>query len=97
MLRVVQVLVIGKISQAAILAASAYRNHETFKRQTGITNCRLIYDKEHHDTKVLPVCTLPFLTQRPLPHTLPFDANVFGCCFVEVVPCNVRMCDSESP
>ena len=52
MLHVVQVLVIGKISQAAILAAAAYRNHETFKRQTGITNSRLIYDKEHHDTKV---------------------------------------------
>lgn len=49
----VQVLVIGKISQAAILAAAAYRDHETFKRQTGITNCRLIYDREHHDTKVL--------------------------------------------
>ena len=47
-----QVLVIGKISQAAILAAAAYRNHETFKRQTGIANCRLIYDREHHDTKV---------------------------------------------
>lgn len=52
-LHVVQVLVIGKISQAAILAAAAYRNHETFKRQTGITNSRLIYDKEHHDTKVI--------------------------------------------
>ena len=47
-----QVLVVGKISQAAILAAAAYRNHETFKRQTGIKNCRLIYDREHHDTKV---------------------------------------------
>ena len=43
---------VGKISQAAILAAAAYRNHETFKRQTGITKSRLIYDKEHHDTKV---------------------------------------------
>jgi len=48
----VQILVVGKISQAAILAAAAYRNHETFKRQTGITKSRLIYDKEHHDTKV---------------------------------------------
>ena len=47
-----QVLVVGKISQAAILAAAAYRNHETFKLQTGITNSRLIYDREHHDTKV---------------------------------------------
>lgn len=52
LLHVVQVLVLGKISQAAILAAAAYRNHETFVRQTGITNSRLIYDKEHHDTKV---------------------------------------------
>ena len=47
-----QILVVGKISQAAILAAAAYRNHETFKRQTGITKSRLIYDREHHDTKV---------------------------------------------
>lgn len=47
-----KILVVGKISQAAILAAAAYRNHETFKRQTGITKSRLIYDREHHDTKV---------------------------------------------
>ncbi|DBA97135.1 hypothetical protein WJX77_011944 [Trebouxia sp. C0004] len=47
-----KILVVGKISQAAILAAAAYRNHDTFKRQTGITKSRLIYDREHHDTKV---------------------------------------------
>ncbi|DBA70391.1 TPA: hypothetical protein ACH3X2_011807 [Trebouxia sp. C0005] len=47
-----KILVLGKISQAAILAAAAYRNHDTFKCQTGITKSRLIYDKEHHDTKV---------------------------------------------
>lgn len=48
----VQVLVVGKISQAAVLAASAYRNNDTFKAQTGLIKSRLIYDKQHHDTKV---------------------------------------------
>ena len=81
MLDVVQVLVIGKISQAAILAAAAYRNHETFKRQTGITNCRLIYDKEHHDTKVLLLCTLSF---APCP--LRWDAQ--GAAVHNAVSCN---------
>ena len=53
----VQVLVVGKISQAAVLAASAYRNNDTFKTQTGLIKSRLIYDKQHHDTKV----QLPYL------------------------------------
>jgi hypothetical protein len=47
-----QVLVMGKISQAAIVAGAAYRNEDTFKVQTGITKTRLIKDKIHHDTKV---------------------------------------------
>ncbi len=47
-----QVLVMGKISQAAIVAGAAYRNEDTFKLQTGITKTRLIKDKIHHDTKV---------------------------------------------
>ena len=71
---IVQVLVNGKISQAAILAAAAYRNHETFKRQTGITNCRLIYDKEHHDTKV------PSPPSRP-PPTPPSPVCLHACRF----------------
>lgn len=45
-------LVLGKISQAAVMAASAYRDEGTFQRQTGIINSRLIHDKDHHDTKV---------------------------------------------
>ncbi len=60
---------VGKISQAAILAAAAYRNHETFKRQTGITKSRLIYDKEHHDTKVghmSPNWSPGLLQQQPI-------------------------------
>ena len=48
----VQVLVVGKISQAAVLAASAYRTSDTFKAQTGLIKSRLIDDKQHHDTKV---------------------------------------------
>ncbi|KAA6428011.1 MAG: alpha beta-hydrolase [Trebouxia sp. A1-2] len=47
-----QVLVMGKISQAAIVAGAAYRNEDTFKLQTGIPKTRLIKDKVHHDTKV---------------------------------------------
>lgn len=47
-----QVLVMGKISQAAVMAAAAYSDDATFQRQTGIVNSRLIRDWEHHDTKV---------------------------------------------
>lgn len=43
----------GKISQAATVAQAAYRNEETFKRQTGIASSRLIRDKVNHDTKVI--------------------------------------------
>ena len=47
-----QVLVIGKISQAAVVAASAYKDQEGFQRQTGITKSCLIDDKLHRNTKV---------------------------------------------
>ena len=99
MLHVVQVLVIGKISQAAILAAAAYRNHDTFKRQTGITNCRLIYDKEHHDTKVLLLCTLFCLYEHHVPpQVLPVKCLMTGCCYlVEVVPEKAMMFERETP
>lgn len=56
-----QVLVLGKISQAAVLAASAYRNSDTFKNQTGVVKSRLIYDKHHHDTKVLLLNPLHYM------------------------------------
>ena len=52
---IVQVLVNGKISQAAMVGGAGYRNGETFKLQTGITKTRLIKDKIHHDTKVYEV------------------------------------------
>ena len=47
-----QVLVIGKISQAAIVAASAYKDQDSFQKVTGITKSRLIDDKLHRNTKV---------------------------------------------
>ena len=48
----IQVLVIGKVSQAAVVAASAYKDQEAFQRQTGITKSCLIDDKLHRNTKV---------------------------------------------
>ena len=64
MQHILQVLVIGKISQAAILAAAAYRNHETFKRQTGISNTRLIYDKANNETTVMMFCVCSCLENQ---------------------------------
>lgn len=69
-----QVLVMGKISQAAIVAGAAYRNEDTFKLQTGITKTRLIKDKIHHDTKVhglqdTACCAIMPTTQKGLDHT----------------------------
>ena len=62
-----QVLVAGQISQAAVVAASACRNEETFCRQTGITNSRLVDDKLHRNRKV---CTQTFAT-LPYPPSSP--------------------------
>jgi len=85
-----QILVVGRISQAAILAAAAYKNHDTFKRQTGITKSRLIYDREHHDTKVghmSPNWSPGLLQQQPVSLALfsTFLLNlVFLCPFAGV-------------
>lgn len=46
----------GKISQAAVMAAAAYNDDATFRSQTGIEKSRLIRDKAHFDTKVSPLC-----------------------------------------
>lgn len=42
----------GKISQAAVLAAAAYRDEETFRRVTGITSSKLVIDKDERNTHV---------------------------------------------
>ena len=97
---IVQVLVNGKISQAAILAAAAYRNHETFKRQTGITNCRLIYDREHHDTKVPsppsrpPPPPRPLLFVSTLADSQAFTTPMFFC---DSLLIHVPLCCSATP
>lgn len=54
-------LVVGKISQAAVVAASAYKDQAGFQRQTGITKSCLIDDKLHRNTKVLLCLTLVLL------------------------------------
>ena len=52
---------VGKISQAAVVAASAYKDQAGFQRQTGITKSCLIDDKLHRNTKVLLCLTLVLL------------------------------------
>ena len=47
-----QVLLAGKISQAALLSAAAYRDEESFRRTTGIAKCRLVVDKNERNTHV---------------------------------------------
>ena len=47
-----QVLLAGKISQAALLSAAAYRDEEFFRRTTGIAKCRLVVDKNERNTHV---------------------------------------------
>ena len=41
-----QILFAGKISQASVLAAAAYRDEEAFRSMTGIACTRLVIDKD---------------------------------------------------
>lgn len=45
-------LVTGKISQAVVVAAAAYRDTAEFCKRTGITNSQLIDDEFHTNTHV---------------------------------------------
>ena len=47
-----QVLLTGKICQAAVLSYAAYESEETFRQITGINKCRLIVDKNDRNTHV---------------------------------------------
>ena len=42
----------GKLSQAVVIAAAAYRDEATFRERTGITNSRLVVDKKNKDCHV---------------------------------------------
>lgn len=42
----------GKISQAVVIAAAAYRSEEEFQERTGITQSVLINDENHTNTHV---------------------------------------------
>ena len=47
-----QVLVTGKISQAVVVAAAAYRSEAAFIERTGIKKTKLIIDDSHTNTHV---------------------------------------------
>ena len=48
----IQVLITGKISQAVVIAAAAYRTEAEFKERTGIQKSKLIVDEFHTNTHV---------------------------------------------
>ena len=52
MLLAAQVLVTGKISQAVVVAAAAYRTEAEFRERTGIQQSKLIVDEFHTNTHV---------------------------------------------
>ncbi|KAL3130729.1 hypothetical protein ABBQ38_000076 [Trebouxia sp. C0009 RCD-2024] len=47
-----KVLIVGKISQAVVIAAAAYRTEAEFKERTGIQKSKLIVDDTHTNTHV---------------------------------------------
>lgn len=47
-----QVLITGKISQAVVVAAAAYRTEAEFSERTGIQQNKLIIDELHTNTHV---------------------------------------------
>jgi len=49
-----QVLITGKISQAVVVAAAAYRTEAEFQARTGIQQTKLIIDEFHTNTHVSP-------------------------------------------
>ena len=46
---------VGKLSQAVVLAGAAYRDEATFRERTGIANTKLVCDPVF-DTQVSAVC-----------------------------------------
>ena len=61
----IQVLITGKISQAVVIAAAAYRTEAEFRERTGIQQSKLIVDEFHTNTHVsfshlLPLTSMNF-------------------------------------
>ena len=55
-------MVTGKISQAVVVAAAAFRNEAAFRERTGIEKTKLIIDEFHTNTHVgLTHCVLVLL------------------------------------
>lgn len=57
-----QVLVMGKVSQAVVVAGAAYRDEAAFAKITGITNVKMIDDKGKTDVQVGHLPDMPYLT-----------------------------------
>lgn len=59
-----QVLVLGKVSQAVVVAGAAYHDEATFTKITGISTAKMVVDKAKTGAQVRPppidsfVCTL---------------------------------------
>ena len=66
-----QVLITGKISQAVVIAAAAYRTEAEFRERTGIQQSKLIVDEFHTNTHV-----------SLLTHVLPCDDYLSAACFL---------------
>lgn len=49
-----QMLIAGKVGQAAVLAAAAYKNEAAYRKVTGIKKTRLVIDKNARNTHVRP-------------------------------------------
>lgn len=47
-----QVLITGKIGQAAVLSVAAYEDERTFQQLTGIEKSKLVIDKNERNTHV---------------------------------------------
>lgn len=53
-----QVLVIGKLSQAVVVAAAAYRDRSGFQQLTGIEQTHMVEDSGSWDTQVAGCCEI---------------------------------------
>ncbi len=49
-----QVLVLGKVSQAVVVAGAAYHDEASFQRITGISKSKMVVDKARTGAQVLP-------------------------------------------
>ena len=49
-----QLIIVGKVAGALVLAWDAYKDYDDFRKETGLEKVRLIYEKKT-DTTVCPI------------------------------------------